>query len=257
MVYVILFIFGIAIGSFMNVLALRYDGDHFLFDTSVIGGRSHCPHCKRTLRWFELIPLFSYLAQGGKCRTCKTHIGMQYPIVEFLSGAIFAFVPLRLVGSPWLFSAFWIAAFELLLLVAYIDIRLEIVPDELTVILAVLALFETIFAGNVWTPHLIGALFGGGFFGLLVLVTRGKGMGMGDVKLGIPLGLLFGWPEILLLYAAAFVIGAVAGIGYLMWGKRSQKSPIPFVPFLTTGALFVFFFGAMFLNWYFHLIGLG
>ena len=277
---VILFIFGLAIGSFLNVLALRYDGERW--DT---GGRSRCPHCGHTLRWFELIPLISFIIQGGKCRNCRAKIGWKYPLVELLSAAIFVAVPWRFAAYPWLaptgwyiFSAFWIVAFELLLLVAYIDLRLEIVPDELVVVLGALAIFETIFVaayvgapwqsfvgpyaavfwwyGNAWAGHIAGAVFGGGFFALLVIATRGKGMGMGDVKLGIPLGLLFGWPDILILYAAAFIIGSVVGLASIARGIKSRKSPIPFVPFLALGAAFVFFLGTGFFSWYFRIIGL-
>src|SRR5580704_2783986 len=127
MLWIFLFIFGLAIGSFLNVVALRYDGEHFLFSNKKLGGRSHCPHCKKTLRWFELIPLVSFAIQGGKCRHCKAPIGWQYPLVELISGIIFVAVPLRFSYVLYLsshsaslvgFSAIWILALELLLLVA-------------------------------------------------------------------------------------------------------------------------------------------
>lgn len=256
MTWIVFFIFGLAIGSFMNVLALRYDGGHFLFDPTVIGGRSHCPHCKHTLRWFELVPLASFLIQRGRCRNCGARIGIQYPLVELLSGAIFVSVPWALPQSSWFFVGLWILALETLLLIAYIDLRLRIIPDELTVLLALAAIFETVFLGNAWTGHALGALFGAGFFGLLALATRGKGMGMGDVKLGLPLGFLFGWPNILLLYAAAFVIGAVVGVILILTRKKSRKSEVPFAPFLVLGAYLTFFFGASAIAWYFRIIGL-
>src|SRR5260221_13795396 len=193
MFWFFLFLFGLAIGSFMNVLALRYDGDHFLFDPKVIGGRSRCPYCKHTLRWFELVPLVSYVVQGGKCRNCGARISIAYPIVELLSAILFVLVPWHLTLYPWLsnigwyiFSALWIAVFEILLLIAYIDIRLQIIPDELNVALGVIAIFETIFArgylgpeqqsffgayaaffgayNNIWLSHVIGAIAGVGFF---------------------------------------------------------------------------------------------
>ena len=90
---IILFFFGAAVGSFINVLATRYDPAAFLFSRRVIGGRSHCPGCGKTLRWFELIPLFSFLVQGGRCRRCKKRLSIQYLIVELLSGLIFVLVP--------------------------------------------------------------------------------------------------------------------------------------------------------------------
>jgi len=288
MPYLVLFIFGLAIGSFMNVLALRYTGDKFLFDPKVIGGRSRCPHCKKTLRWLELIPLISFIIQRARCRHCGARIGIQYPIVELLSGLIFVAVPARLLvffgpgaitpEAFYILSGLWIGALEILLLIAYVDLRLGIVPDELNVLLGVVAIFETIFAaaylgaerwssfgayaslfglnGNLWLGHLAGAVFGAGFFGLLVLVTRGKGMGIGDVKLGLPLGFLFGWPDILLLYASAFIIGSVAGITLIIFHKGTRKSAVPFVPFLAVGAAFVFFAGLPAVQWYFNLLGM-
>lgn len=274
--YAILFVFGLAVGSFLNVLALRYDGEHFLFDPRVIGGRSHCPHCSRTLRWFELVPVISFLIQGGKCRNCKAKISWQYPLVELISGILFVAVPWRLGGNIIL-SIFWIAAFVILLLITYIDIRLQIIPDELSVLLMLLALFSGIFwvgnfgsvnysflnpyaaffglQGDFWANRAVGALFGGAFFGALVLVTRGKGMGMGDVKLAVPLGFLFGWPDVLFLTASAFVFGACVGAGFLIRKTKTMKSALPFGPFLALAAAFIFFAGAPALGAYFHIIG--
>jgi leader peptidase (prepilin peptidase)/N-methyltransferase len=286
MSWFILFLFGLAIGSFINVLALRYDGEHFVLNPKVIGGRSRCPHCKHTLRWFELIPLLSFIIQGGRCRKCHKAIGFKYPVVELLSAAVFIAVPWYFASYPWLLiagwyviSAFWIAAFEILLLIAYIDIRLQIIPDELTVALAVLALFETVFVAaylgpdhqslfgsyaqifgiynNAWLSHFVGAVFGAGFLGSLVLATRGKGMGIGDVKLGAPLGFLFGWPDTLFLVVFAFMIGAVVGVIAIMLGKKTMKGALPFGPFLAAGGAVVFFFGMALMGSYLQLLGFG
>lgn len=285
MLWGILFVFGLAIGSFLNVLALRYDGEHFVLDPKVVGGRSHCPHCGKQLRWFELVPLASFAAQRGRCRNCRARLSIQYPFVELLSGAVFAGVPYELASYQWLapagwmiLSAFWIAAFEALLLIAIIDLRLSIIPDELTVFLGILAIFETVFAaaylipseqsflgiyaqyfgwyGNVWATHLIGAAIGTGFFAVLVAVTRGRGMGMGDVKLGAPLGFLFGWPDIAFLYGFAFIAGAIVGVLLILRKMKTMRQAVPFGPFLVAASAFVFFFGAPSSAWYFRIIGL-
>jgi prepilin signal peptidase PulO-like enzyme (type II secretory pathway) len=265
----------------MNVLALRYDGEHFLLDPKVIGGRSHCPHCKRTLQWYELIPVLSWVLQGGRCRTCKTWIGIQYPIVEVLSGLVFALVPYYLQGAPLVLLVLWVLAFEILLLIAYIDILLRIVPDELNIVLGIVAVFIAVFAvgyfgmgnrsffgeyalvfglqNNFWLAHLAGALGGALFFWLLAFLSpfifKQEGMGMGDVKLALPLGFLFGWPDILLLYGVAFVLGAVTGIVTIIARKKSAKQTLPFVPFLVAGAAAVFMFGLPLVAWYFRIIG--
>lgn len=266
----------------MNVLALRYDGEHFLFDPKVIGGRSHCPRCGRTLQWYELVPVVSWAALRARCRACEARIGFQYPLVELLSGLIFSFVPFYLAGAPVILSALWVLAFEVLLLVAYIDIRLRIVPDELSVILGIAAIFIAVFAvgyfgmgnhsffgayaplfglqGNLWLAHLAGALAGAGFLWLLAVISpfifKQEGMGMGDVLLALPLGFLFGWPDILLLYGTAFVTGALVGIVLIAARQKGARQTLPFVPFLVAGAAIVFFAGAPLLQWYFRIIGL-
>jgi prepilin signal peptidase PulO-like enzyme (type II secretory pathway) len=289
MQYAILFFFGLAIGSFLNVLALRYDGERFVFNPKVIGGRSRCPHCKRTLRWFELVPVLSFVVQRGKCRKCRARLSFQYPIVELLSGLIFVLVPCHFAAYSWPFpigwcmlSGLWIAAFEILLLISVIDMRLQIVPDELSIMLGAVALLTTIFTAgylgashqsflgpyasifglynNIWLSHLVGAIVGGGFFWVLARLTpyifKIEGMGMGDVKLGIPLGFLFGWPDIVLLYAAAFIIGSIIGVGLIVAKVATRKSAVPFVPFLAAGSVYVFFFGERSVEWYFRIMGL-
>jgi prepilin signal peptidase PulO-like enzyme (type II secretory pathway) len=293
--YLILGIFGLAIGSFMNVVALRYDGDHFLLNPKVIGGRSHCPHCKKILEWYELIPVVSWIVQRARCRGCGVRIGWQYPFVELLSALIFIAVPWRfsfatvtlsqaLLSSwslPWsytILSAVWIIVCEILLLIAYIDILLGIIPDELNIALLVLGAFDILFLmktfgignpsffgmhasafglqSNIWINHLIAALVGGACFGILVLITKGRGMGLGDVKLAVPLGLLFGWPDILIIIGTSFILGGIFGTALILSRRKSMKSAIPFGPFLAIASVAAFFWGSWFFNGYFHLIGL-
>lgn len=282
MLWLILFVFGLAIGSFLNVVAGRYDGERSLFAAEPISGRSHCPHCKRTLRWFELIPLVSFIMQGGKCRRCRASISFQYPVAEMISGFIFIFVPwhiLTISGAGGFLLAglsfFWIVTFETLFVMSLIDIRLGIIPDELNGFLFVLALFYGIFmAGYLglsnhsffgayagifglqdgyWLNHVLAAVFGGAFFGFLILFTRGKGMGMGDLKLAVPLGFLLGWPDILFATAFAFVIGAAVGLVTIAAGKRTMKGSLPFGPFFALGAATVFFFGFQLLQMYLRI----
>ncbi len=268
---VILFAFGLAVGSFLNVVATRYDGERFLLSNKLIGGRSHCEQCKETLRWFELVPLASFALQGGRCRRCKARLSAQYPIVELLSGIIFVFVPLALgvgramgvgaiITAPFvLFAALWIAVFEALLVMTLIDIRLGIIPDEINIFLGAVGILLLLIPAPLDAAaviiKIISALGAGVFFALLIAVTRGKGMGMGDLKLAIPLGLLFGWPEIVLVLMAAFVIGAVVGVITIARGTNSMKGTLPFGPFLVLGAVTVFFWGAPIIGWYLSLLG--
>ncbi|HVN26369.1 MAG TPA: prepilin peptidase [Candidatus Paceibacterota bacterium] len=282
MPYVFLFIFGLVVGSFMNVIALRYDGERFVADPAVIGGRSHCPHCGTTLRWYELVPVVSFVVQGRRCRHCQAAIGWQYPAVELVSALIVTFVPAFLFSiadttAPVIvLSVIWVVIFEILLLVAYIDLRLGIIPDELNLALGVLGVFLLIeiggffglanhsffgsfapafgYQGSLWLNHLAAALGATAFFALLVGITRGRGMGLGDVKLAAPLGLIFGWPDIGMLVVVAFVSGALVGVGLIAARRRTMKGSIPFGPFLVGAAAVTFFAGFPIVRAYFDLV---
>jgi prepilin signal peptidase PulO-like enzyme (type II secretory pathway) len=255
---IILFILGLAFGSFFNVVILRYDGERALFSSRALGGRSHCPHCRATLRWYELIPLLSFLSQGGRCRHCHVRLSPQYPIVELLTALLFIFVWQSAASAA--LAALWIAVFSALLLLSVIDLRLGLIPDELIILLCAAGLCVLFASGAdlaLWWNRLLGAGVGLGIFGGLRLLTRGRGMGMGDVKLAVPLGLLFGWPSIVGVAMAAFILGAVAGIAAILFQKKTMQSTIPFGPFLVLGAVMVFFWGPAIINWYLGIMSMG
>lgn len=282
------FVLGAAVGSFINVLALRYDPERFLIRRDMIVGRSRCPGCGVTLRWFELIPLLSFAFQRGRCLRCRRRISMQYPTAEILSGMIFAAVPVgwRMllpvadrVSSPIIFvgDILWVSVFLLLLLMSLIDVRLKLIPDEIPIALVgvgVGMLFLTwslsgsmlgSFAGPVAfmfgfretaaANRIIAGLLALVFFGLICAFTRGSGMGMGDVKLAGALGFVFGWPDIAFLVFFAFVAGALAGVLAIAFKRKTPGSAVPFGPFLAFGAALVVFFGARILEAYFKILG--
>lgn len=243
MTQALLFLLGIAAGSFLNVLSLRYQPDMKLFAADNLFGRSRCPYCKTTLRWYELIPLVSFFIQSGKCRHCHHNLTWQYPIVELLTGLVFVFAP-----------GLWIPAILVLLLIALIDARLSLIPDGLNILLAlcgaILIAIQNLGSLNVWLNHLLGAVLGAASIGIIIAVTRGRGMGIGDWKMSAALGFLFGWPKILLILGAAFAIGGVwAGIILILQGK-SFKDAIPFGPFLSIAAILAVFFGDAIIKWY-------
>lgn len=285
------FVFGAMVGSFLNVLIFRYDPDKPLFHKGIVGGRSHCPHCGRTLRWFELIPLLSYFLQLGKCRTCRGRLSVQYPLIELLAGFEFLYVPsfisthygLRFLASqgtslfPYYFLiGLWVLVVLIFLVIAAIDFRLTIIPDETNILLAVIGIaiawihwantiprevssflkhYHFLFGGgsHVLITQGLGILVGGGLFALIVFFTRGRGMGMGDVKLGVAGGILFGWPDIGLMVLLAFVLGAIAALPALLLKKKSLKDGIPFGPFIVLGMLVTMFLGPLILRGYFML----
>lgn len=283
-----LFILGLCLGSFINVVALRYQPEkNFLGGFS---GRSHCPHCKKTLRWSELVPILSFILQKGRCRSCKQGLSFQYPIIEILSGLILVLVPRKIIGfalaagvnsaGAALLSIIWILAFLILLLIALIDLRLRIIPDGLNLSLAILGLAGALthyyffgfglidgvvrgsffghyamifwFGESLGINVLAGVLFGGLFFGGLYVLTRGNGIGFGDVKLGAALGLLFSWPDIVLVSMLAFIIGAIISVGLILSRKKTIKDALPFAPFAAVAAGIVFFGGFNIINAYFN-----
>ncbi|MEK7193235.1 MAG: prepilin peptidase [Patescibacteria group bacterium] len=281
-----LFILGCSFGSFINVIALRYDPDRFLLNPKVIGGRSHCPQCGKTLRWYELLPLISFLLQFGRCRSCKTKISPRYPTVEVVSGLIFVSVPYRLqfLASGGLkipesydgaVNMLWIAVFLTLLLIFLIDMRTQLIPDEANIFLALLGvvLFIINYSGfdiiqdsflgsyalllgsgmHIARHYFLGVLFGLGFFGFLILVTKGRGMGMGDMKLAGALGILFGFADLAVIVGLSFILGGMFGAATIVLKRKKMKSFLPFGPFLAIGAAVVFFFGFSIIEFYFKL----
>ena len=292
MTTVLLFIGGAILGSFINVVTRRYDGTASVWSILRLGGRARCESCGATLGVCELIPIVSFILQRGRCKRCRAKLSWQYPLVEIVSGLIVAGFPLSfgnyfmisqraLLGTSlawfWYTMVIWICAALALLTLALIDVRLKIIPDELTILIAILGIaaiagggafhtfgqvegsfFETyasIFGmrQNIVLNYGFAALAGLLIFGVIFFVTRGKGIGLGDVKLAGALGLLFGWPDALLLFVFASFVGALAGLLLLIFRHGTMKDTIPFGPFLALGAFLVWFYGNSFVSWYFGL----
>ncbi len=291
-----LFFIGLAIGSFLNVLSFRYTGDNNIFLSAT--GRSHCPHCRKNLSWYELIPVLSYLFQLGTCRSCGKRLSLQYPIVELLSGFIFLspfYFPAAIVPAAYflIFSALLMLILELLLLIATVDFRLYIIPNELNAALALsgaaLAAARSYYGqfgrfsgsfigstaalfglrdGGVWLNHTAGLAAGLSFFLIIVILSRGRGMGMGDVKLIAALGLAFGWPDVIFIAMFSFIVGtlyfspliAYVSIQWILKMLKMKhregvtlKRQVPFGPFIVAATCAVLFFGEPLVNGYFHI----
>ena len=295
--FIALFVFGLAIGSFLNVLIFRYNSEENLWNIKRLSGRSHCPHCNHELKAGELVPLWSFFIQKGKCRECGHKLSFQYPVIEFLSGAIFAGLPWFLngfynvglqsftsLGLEWWYYALllaWIAVFLAWLVIAAIDLREYIIPNELNFLLAFLGVligvlilvygdklfpfrdsfleqYRLIFSPfqSVILNRLLGMAAGGLFFGFLVFASRGRGMGMGDVKLAIASGLVLGWPDIALAIMLSFLFGGIMGGALLIFGKKEMKDKLPFAPFFVLAVFATVFFGHGIIGWYFSLFGI-
>ena len=243
---IFLFLLGLVVGSFLNVAALRYPS------TSIIWSRSRCPHCLKNLSWYELIPLASFLLQWGKCRNCHENLSLQYPIVELFSGFIFLLTP-QFVSNP----AIWILAILTLLLIALIDLRLTIIPDGLSIflfLLGIILIADDLGNFQLWLNHLLGELFGAGTLGFISLITKGKGMGIGDVKMVGALGFLFGWPAIVFLTAIAFITGGIFASGAMFLKIKNIKDIVPFGPFISLAGMIMIFAGKYIMDWYLGLL---
>lgn len=245
-------------GSFFNVVSLRYPKESFW------GGRSHCPYCKKSLSWYELIPVFSFVMQLGRCRGCHRRISWQYPIVEVFTGLVFLLPYKDFSAAPWL----WLLIALTMVLLALIDFRTMIIPDEINIFLALSGLAlaflgaDSFLKNYTWllpyssssiVNHLIGGLVGLFILGVIFLVSRGRAMGMGDVKLSGAMGLILGWPDIVLALALGFIVGGAWGTVLLILKQGQMKTLVPFGPFLVIGFWLHVFFSYQLVGWYFAL----
>ncbi|MCR4261080.1 MAG: prepilin peptidase [Candidatus Colwellbacteria bacterium] len=275
----LLIIFGAAIGSFINVLGFRYSTKNKF--GNALRGRSKCQHGGHGLKWLDLIPVFSFLFLRGKCRTCHKPISWRYPIVEALAGLVALFVPLQIgFGIP---ALLWVLGFWTLLLISIIDLRLQIIPNSLVIFLAALgvgsmayqytdglwgdwlryyeisslgAYYLTFRIGSsILLNHVYATLVALALFGGIYIASKGKAMGLGDVKLVAALGAWLVFPDMVLAMALSFIVGSIVGLTMMALGKLKFKSGIPFGPFIATGVTLVFFFGYDIVNAYFKIFG--
>jgi leader peptidase (prepilin peptidase)/N-methyltransferase len=248
---------GLLTGSFANVVIYRVPAGE-----SIVSPGSACPVCGHDIRWYDNVPVLSWLFLRGRCRDCNEPFSVRYPLVELATGVLFGLVAWRL-GASWLLPGELLFAWTLVVL-ALIDAATRRIPNRLTYPLAP-ALLVILAAGALLAgaPEsalraLLGGLAAGGALLLLALIAP-RGMGMGDVKLagliGIGLGVL-GWPEVVVGIMGGFVLGGVAGVALLATGLRSRKDMIPFGPYLAAGALLSLLWGAELADAYLSLWGL-
>lgn len=237
--YMILaFMLGAIVGSFLNVVILRLPKEEDLLGRTP----SHCPKCGHKIRWYDNVPIFSYVfLLRGKCRDCGEKISCQYPLVEFLTGCAFLWIYLRysdlsMIGLQWLFVAALIA-------IVFIDLEHWIIPDKITLPGITIALAVSLFTPYIDTSDaVIGMLAGGGFFysaGLIgSWVAKKEAMGGGDVKMAAMMGAFLGWKPLIAALVVAVFSCAIISIVLMLARKGDRKGALPFGPFLAAGALF-------------------
>lgn len=259
-----LFIFGLAIGSFINVIVYRsINGE------SPWKGRSHCDDCGKLVDWKQNIPLLSFILLRGRCANCGKKISWTYPVVELMTGLLFVWWywigqgVFLLVQPPltWAQPLFWLIVGIALLMVLIFDLIYGIIPDFLTLPLFLLTLAYRVYLAvsgemrwiDMWTALLAGLILTWFFAGLYILTNK-KGFGLGDVKLAPALGLLLGWQKTTIAIFLAFVIGATVGVVLMLVGKKKWGQTVPFGPFLVVGTAISLLWGNAIWGWYFGLI---
>lgn len=254
-IFIIVFLLGTIIGSFLNVVIYRFNTSR-----SVVVGRSICMTCSHTLRWYEMIPVLSFLVQKGKCRSCATTISHQYPLVEFITGIVFAiiafhFLPILYISvNTFVFLlSFYVFIFSILIVIAVYDLRHKIIPDRLVYTFAFFALVSTFInttgVGSLFTMPSLSTLSAGLVlsvpFALIWLLSHGRMMGLGDAKLILGIGWLFGYSQGIAVLVLSFWIGAVFSLIVLLFTKMkiNMKTEIPFAPFLILSMIIVLYTG--------------
>lgn len=234
-------LYGVVIGSFLNVLALRLP-----LKESVTLKRSHCMTCGHTLSWYELFPLFSYIFLGGKCRHCKSKISIQYPIVEGANGVIY--VILFLVHGISIETILYCLCASALLALSIIDWRTQEIPVGFNIFILLLGLVRLVTDLGNWSQYVIGLFAVSGFLFLLFLITKGRGIGGGDIKLMAATGLLLGWQ----LNIIAFLLGCIIGsiIHLTLMAIKKANRVLAFGPYLSMGIYIAMIWGEQLVSWY-------
>lgn len=244
LIVVIFFVYGTILGSFYNVVGLRVPLGNFLQSE-----RSYCPVCNKVLRWYELIPVFSYAIQLGKCRRCKQSIKQLYPIMELLTGVLFALSYITFGFDFALIPALLIVSLSVIIIIT--DLIYMLIPNKILLIFFPLAIIgHVIQPPELWWSPLLGGIVGFLIIFVIIIVTKG-GMGAGDMKYLAVLGLFLGFPLTLLTFFLATVYGASVNGILLYFKKIDRKKPVPFGPYISFAALTSLFYGDIIINWYF------
>lgn len=283
MIYIVLAVLGLALGSFVNALVWRlYEQGRahrskgkgkkpiqssLPLNLSIMRGRSMCVHCHHQLAWMDLMPVVSWIWLRGKCRYCHKSISWQYPLIEVLTAAlcIFSYIywPYGFEAAGIIRFATWLVMVTGFMALIIYDLRWMLLPNRivypLLAVAGLQALVLVVVSGqgalNVVGEAVWGIVCGGGVFYILFQASRGKWIGGGDVKLGFLLGLLVGGPvKSLLLLFVASSLGTLLVIPLLFFGRLSRKSRIPFGPLLIVAAIVVYLFGGQIIDWYTGLV---
>ena len=257
MIYIILsfvFIFGLIIGSFLNCLIWR------LHKKEGMWNRSYCPLCRKQIAWYDNIPILSFILLGGKCRHCKKDISWQYPIVELITGVLFVMVFYNSFQSLFSFNFLaltlknWFIIAVMIVIFIY-DLRWNLILDKITLPACLVVFILNLILGVSWLTLVVSGAIGGSFFLIQFLVSGGKWIGGGDIRLGLLMGFSLGYSSHLIFaILAAYFIGSVVGLGLIIFKKKKWDSEVPLGVFLASATIFTVFLGDKIINWYLGLL---
>ena len=242
--YLIIFLMGLVIGSFLNVCIYRIPKKE-----DIVFGRSKCRSCGEMLKWYELIPVVSFLSHGGRCRHCNEKISIQYPLVELANGMIYVWV-VAVIGWTWESLLFCLCA-SVLLVLGIIDERTFEIPLGCNILIGILGMIHLLLDLTHWLDYVMGMCIVSGLFLIAYYATRKKGIGGGDIKLMAAAGLLLGWQKILLALFIGSVLGVV--IHFTLMKFKGKDRVLAFGPYLAVGIFIAMLYGDQILFWYLNL----
>lgn len=247
LLYTYIFVLGIVLGSFYNVVGLRVP-----VKKSIVKPRSHCPNCGHELAWWELIPVFSYFFVKGRCHSCHVKISPIYPTFELATGILFLFATYKVGFTPELIVS--VTLISLLVIVFVADYHYMLIPNKILLFFMPILFIERLFISEESYVSMFLGLTIGFLIPYFIAVISKGGMGGGDIKLFAVLGFVLGWKQLLLAFFLSTLYGAIIGGFLLATKKKSRKEPIPFGPFIVLGTLTVYFYGTQILDWYIGFI---
>jgi leader peptidase (prepilin peptidase)/N-methyltransferase len=240
-IYIVIFLFGIVIGSFLNVCIFRIPNHE-----TVVTERSHCMRCGYQLSWYDMVPVFSWLFLRGRCRKCKEPISPQYPIIEAVNGMLYLLV--FVVNGFSVQSILYCLLMSALLVLSVIDWRTYEIPIGINIFILCLGILQVITDYKNWMNYLAGFLCISILLELILLLSRGRAIGGGDVKLMAAAGLLLGWKEIILAFLLGCIIGSV--IHLLRMKISGADRVLAMGPYLSAGIAIAALWGTQMLDWY-------
>ena len=243
--YITIFIFGITIGSFLNVCIYRLP-----LGEAVVTAPSHCMTCGRKLRWYDMVPVFSWLVLGGKCRNCKSKISVQYPIIEGVNGILYVVI-FAVNGLVWSSLIYCLMASALLVL-SVIDWRTYEIPFGINLFILALGLIHLGFHLGDWVTYVIGLFAVSTFLEIIFRASGGRAIGYGDVRLMRAAGLLIGWKLSILALILGCILGSVIHI--IRMKVSGEGHVLAMGPYLAMGIFISVLWGEPFINWYFSLL---